>query len=326
MQTIIDHYVNYLRAGRNASPHTVRTYLNALVGNKIRGKEKGFFQFLFSRKINSLEAVDKQILRDYMYSLMQQGVARTSIANKISAIRSFYRYLQREEVIKENPLEKITSPKLDRRLPIVLSPDEVVRLLEAPSSMTPVGQRDRAILELLYASGLRVSEIVSLNLTQVDVSEKEIRVIGKGNKERVVLMGEPAVKALVVYLNNGRRQLLAGKTSIAVFINRYGTRLIERRVQKILDRYAKVANITRKVHPHILRHTFATHMLDGGADLRVVQELLGHASLSTTQIYTHVSKSQAKKVYLAAHPFALNKENGNDNRQSGETEARTGKP
>jgi integrase/recombinase XerC len=312
MQTIIDHYVDYLRAGRNASPHTVRTYLNALIGNKIRGKEKGFFQFLFSHNIVSLEDVNRQTLRDYMYSLMQLGVARTSIANKISAIRSFYRYLQREEVIKENPLEKVTSPKLERRLPIVLSTDEIIHLLEAPSSLTPTGQRDKAILELLYASGLRVSEIVSLNLTQVDISEREIRVVGKGNKERIVLMGEPAEKALVAYLNNGRMQMLAGKTSTAVFINRYGKRLIERRIQKILDRYAKLANITRKVHPHILRHTFATHMLDGGADLRVVQELLGHASLSTTQIYTHVSKSQAKKVYLAAHPLALIKENGND--------------
>jgi len=309
MQTIVDHYVNYLRAGRNASPYTVRTYLNALIGNKIRGKEKGFFQFLFLRKINSLEAVNRQTLRDYMYWLMQQGVARTTIANKISAIRSFYRYLLREEVIKENPLEKVTSPKLDRRLPIVLSTDEITRLLDAPSKTTPVGQRDRAIIELLYASGLRVSEVVNLNLTQVDLPEKEIRVVGKGNKERIVLIGKPAAKSILAYLNDGRKKLLSDKVTSAVFINQYGKRLIDRRVQKIIDRYTREANITRKVHPHILRHTFATHMLDGGADLRVVQELLGHASLSTTQIYTHVSKSQAKKVYLAAHPLALKKEN-----------------
>lgn len=309
MQTIVDHYVNYLRAGRNASPHTVRTYIGALVGNKIRGREKGFFQFLFANNINSLEAVNKQILRDYMYWLMQQGVARSSIANKLSAIRSFYRYLLREELIKENPLEQVTSPKLDKRLPIVLTTDEVTRLLEAPVTGKPMGQRDKAILELLYASGLRVSEIVNLNLNQVDLFEKEIRVVGKGNKERVVLMGEPAAKSLSTYINDGRTKLLGGKKSTAVFINRSGQRLIERRIQKIIDHYAKVANINRKIHPHILRHTFATHMLDGGADLRVVQELLGHASLSTTQIYTHVSKSQAKKIYLAAHPLALGKEN-----------------
>jgi integrase/recombinase XerC len=313
MQTIVDHYVNYLRAGKNASPNTVRTYLSALIGNKTRGKEKGFFQFLFARKINSLEAVNKQTLRDYMLWLMQQGVARASIANKLSAIRSFYRYLQREELIKENPIEKITSPKLDRRLPIILTTDEIIRLLEAPTSEKPVGQRDKAILELLYASGLRVSEIVSLNLSQVDLHEREIRVIGKGNKERIVLMGEPALKALVTYLEDGRLKLRGERKTEALFISHTGKRLIERRIQKIIDRYAKAANIPRKIHPHILRHTFATHMLDGGADLRVVQELLGHASLSTTQIYTHVSKSQAKKVYLAAHPLALGKEN-NDNR------------
>jgi len=312
MQTIVDHYVNYLRAGKNASTYTVRTYLNALIGNKTRGKEKGFFQFLFARKINSLEAVNKQTLRDYMLWLMQQGVARTSIANKLSAIRSFYRYLQREELIKENPIEKITSPKLDRRLPIILTTDEIIRLLEAPTAEKPVGQRDKAILELLYASGLRVSEIVSLNLSQVDLHEKEIRVIGKGNKERIVLMGEPALKALVTYLEDGRLKLLGERKTEALFISHTGKRLIERRIQKIIDRYAKAANIPRKIHPHILRHTFATHMLDGGADLRVVQELLGHASLSTTQIYTQVSKSQAKKVYLAAHPLALGKENNDD--------------
>jgi integrase/recombinase XerC len=313
MQTIVDRYVNYLRAGRNASPYTIRTYLSALIGNKVRGKEKGFFQFLFARKINSLEAVNKQTLRDYMYWLMQQGVARSSIANKLSAIRSFYRYLHREELIKENPLEKITSPKLDRRLPIVLTTDEITRLLEAPTTEKPVGQRDKAILELLYASGLRVSEIVSLNLPQVDLHEREVRVVGKGNKERIVLMGKPAAKALTTYLEDGRVKLLGEKKTEAVFINRSGKRLIDRRIQKIMDRYAKAANITRKIHPHILRHTFATHMLDGGADLRVVQELLGHASLSTTQIYTHVSKSQAKKVYLAAHPLALRK--GNNDRK-----------
>lgn len=312
MQTIVDHYVNYLRAGRNASPHTISTYLTALVGNKVRGKEKGFFQFLFARKINSLEAVNKQTLRDYMYWLMQQGIARTSIANKLSAIRSFYRYLHREELIKENPLERIASPKLDRRLPQILTTDEVKRLLEAPDTKRPVGQRDQAILELLYASGLRVSEIVSLNISQVDLQEKEIRVVGKGNKERIVLMGEPALKTIIVYLEEGRTKLLKEKKTDALFINQSGQRLIERRIQKIIDRYARAANIPRKIHPHILRHTFATHMLDGGADLRVVQELLGHASLSTTQIYTHVSKSQAKKVYLAAHPLAQRKEK-NDN-------------
>jgi tyrosine recombinase XerC len=309
MQTIVDKYFMYMRAGRDASPYTIRTYQNALVGNLKRGKEKGFFQFLMMKKIDSLEAVNRQVLRDYMFWLMQQGVAKSSIANKISAIRSFYRYLQREEIIKENPLEKVSSPKLDHRLPSLLTPGEITRLLGAPDITKPSGQRDRAIMELLYASGLRVSEIVSLNMEQIDLDTREIRVVGKGQKERMVLMGQPAADALTVYYNSGRQQLLAKKTD-AVFISRFGKRIITRRVQKIIDHYAAVIGISRKVHPHMLRHTFATHMLDGGADLRVVQELLGHSSLTTTQIYTHVSKSQAKKVYLAAHPMARG--GGND--------------
>ena len=303
MQTIVDKFFTYMRAGRDASPYTIRTYHNALVGNLKRGKEKGFFQFLMMKNINSLEAVNRQTMRDYMFWLMQQGVARASIANKLSAIRSFYRYMQREEIIKENPLEKVSSPKLDRRLPNLLTPGETKRLLEAPDTAKPTGQRDRAIIEILYASGIRVSEIVNLNLGQIDLDNKEIRVIGKGQKERIVLIGQPAADALISYLNSGRKDLLEKKTE-AVFISRFGKRLLARRVQKIIDQYAQAIGIKRKVHPHMLRHTFATHMLDGGADLRVVQELLGHSSLTTTQIYTHVSKSQARKVYLSAHPMA----------------------
>ncbi|GAI02053.1 unnamed protein product [marine sediment metagenome] len=183
------------------------------------------------------------------------------------------------------------------------------RLLEAPDLSTPQGRRDRALLELLYASGLRVSELVSLNLERVNLDTNEIRVWGKGSKERIVLIGKPAARALVAYLNQGRPELLGKKRSNALLLNRYGKRLIERRVQRILEKYTNIAGIGKRVYPHMLRHTFATHLLDGGADLRVVQELLGHASLSSTQIYTHVSKSQAKKVYLSAHPMAQEKDN-----------------
>ncbi len=312
MQTIVDKYFAYLQAGRNASPNTVRTYRNALLGNIVRGKEKGFFQFLLTKKIAALGDVDKQTLRDYMYWLMQMGVAKSSIANKISAIRSFYRYMQREEIITENPLERIASPKLDRRLPKFLTTDEITRLLNAPDKSKPVGKRDSAILEMLYASGLRVSEITSLNLSQIDIHNHEVRVIGKGQKERIVLIGKPAAEALTLYLNHGRHKLCGNKQTDAVFITSPGRRIIDRRVQKMVNHYAKNAGIKKRVHPHILRHTFATHMLDGGADLRVVQELLGHSSLETTQIYTHVSKSQAKKVYLAAHPLA---KQGEENEQ-----------
>jgi integrase/recombinase XerC len=304
MQPIINKYIDYLKVGRNASPYTIRTYISALVGNNTSGSQKGFFPFLLQNKIDSLDKVNKQVLRDYIIWLMDQKMAKTSITCKLSAIRSFYVYLQREGLIQENPMEKISSPKLDRRLPSYLTNDEINRFLSAPDVSTPIGQRDKAILELLYASGLRVSELAHLTRSQIDMDTREIRVIGKGSKERMVLMGKPAEEAIAVYLKEGRHKLQGKKKTDAVFINRYGQQLIERRIQKIVKQYARQGGINKKVHPHTIRHTFATHLLDGGADLRVVQELLGHASLTTTQIYTHVSKSQAKKVYHAAHPLA----------------------
>ncbi len=248
--------------------------------------------------------VDKHALRDYISWLMEQGMVKASIARKLSAIRSFYRYLIQEGALPTNPLEMASSPKLDRLLPAFLTISEMSQLLQAPDLSTPQGQRDCALLELLYASGLRVSELVNLNLEQVNLDTREIRVWGKGSKERMGLMGEPAARALATYLSQGRPKLLGEKKTSALFLNRYGKRLTERIVQIILANYAKSVGIGKRVHPHMLRHTFATHLLDGGADLRVVQELLGHASLSSTQIYTHVSKSQARKVYLAAHPMA----------------------
>ncbi len=280
---------------RNASPYTVRNYTTDLLG---------FFQFLRDKEIDSLKEVDRHTLRDYLSQLMERGFVKASIARKLSAIRSFYRYLLREEIISASPVATTSSPKLDKRLPSFLTIEEINRLLEAPDLSTPQGLRDRALMELLYASGIRVSELVSINLEQVNLDTNEIRVWGKGSKERVVLMGKPAARALTAYLNQGRPELLGEKRSNALLLNRYGKRLIERRVQRILEKYTNIAGIGKRVYPHMLRHTFATHLLDGGADLRVVQELLGHASLSSTQIYTHVSKSQAKKVYLSAHPMA----------------------
>lgn len=309
MQQIFTRYINYLEAEKNASPYTVRNYTSDLLGSK---NIKGFFAFLTERGIKSLDKADRHILRDYLSYLVEQGLVKASIARRLSAIRSFYRYLVREEMISVSPVANTSSPKLDRRLPEFLTTQEITRLLEAPDSSTPQGQRDRAFLELLYASGLRVSELVSLNLEQVNLNTLEIRVVGKGSKERIVLMGEPAARALIAYLNDGRHRLLGDRKSNAVFLNRYGGRLTERSVQSLLQEYAGIAGIGKRVHPHMLRHTFATHLLDGGADLRVVQELLGHASLSTTQVYTHVSKSQAKKVYLSAHPMAKEEKDSNE--------------
>jgi len=308
MQEALNRYVDYLKAERGLSPYTVRNYTTDLVGNYARGSEKGFFQFLRMKHVGSLNEVDKQVLRDYMSWLMGQGVVKSSIARKLSAVRSFYRYLVREGKASVNPLEKATSPKLDRRLPSFLTVEETVRLLEAPDRSTPQGLRDRALLELLYASGMRVSELENLNIEQLNMETNEIRVWGKGSKERVVLIGEPAARALNDYLEHGRPALRGRQRTNAVFLNQYGGRLPARRIQKILEEYSQKAGIGKRVHPHVLRHTFATHLLDGGADLRVVQELLGHAQLATTQVYTHVSQSQARKIYRSAHPMARKEE------------------
>jgi len=295
MQEVFTKYINYLDAERNASHYTVRNYTHDLLD---------FFSYLKSKKISSLNEVDKQVLRGYLSHLMKEGFARVSISRKLSAIRSFYRYLLREELVATSPIADTSSPKLDKRLPKFLTLEEAVRLLEAPDSSTALGQRDRALMELLYASGLRVSELVSLDLEQINLETNEIRVWGKGAKERMVLMGKPAAAALASYLSQGRPRLLGKKKGYALFLNRDGGRLTERSIQRILRKYTRVAGIKKRVHPHLLRHTFATHLLDGGADLRVVQELLGHASLVSTQIYTHVTQSRARKVYLSAHPLA----------------------
>ncbi len=296
MPEAYDKFKDYLTAERNASPYTVRNYEADLFD---------FFAFLKERGIDSLDNVDKDVLRDFLGRLVERGIARSSIARKLSAVRSFYRYLLREHMVSVSPAATLTSPKIDRRLPVFLTQEQVVRLVQAPDLSNAAGKRDRAFLELLYASGLRVSELVGLNFNQVNLAAKEIRVFGKGSKERIVLMGDPAARALGEYLRAGRPQLVSqGVSTDAVFLNQDGSRLSVRSVQAMVRAYARLVGIEKDVHPHMIRHTFATHLLNGGADLRVVQELLGHASLSTTQIYTHVSKSQAKKVYLAAHPLA----------------------
>jgi integrase/recombinase XerC len=302
MPDVFSKFIEYLRVERNASRYTVRNYESDLIG---------FSNFLKKRNIVSLDEVDKNHIRDYLGELMGAGLARTSIARKLSAVRSFYKYLQREDLVHHSPAATISSPKLDRILPSFLGREDVTHLVENPDPSTPFGQRDRAFLELLYACGLRVSELVNLDTDQVNLETREIRVWGKGAKERIVLMGEPAARALALYLEKGRPRL--ARTGIAaVFLNKNGGRLTVRAVQGKAHNYAKISGIEKDVHPHMVRHTFATHLLNGGADLRVVQELLGHASLDSTQIYTHVSKAQAKKVYLAAHPFAREDNNNPD--------------
>ncbi len=295
MQENFNKYLEYLSVEKNVSAYTLRNYRTDLIG---------FVNYLIEKKVSSFDRVDRYILRDYMSSLIAKGIVKGSIARKLSAVRSFYRYLMREGLIQKNPTLNASSPRLDKRLPEFLTVTEVNKLLRVPDSSTPQGLRDKAFMELLYASGLRVSELVKLDIENMDLHSHQIRVWGKGSKERVVLAGLPAIQSIQNYLNLGRPLLKGKRNTPALFLNPTGGRLSARSFQERLDRLAKQAGIEKHVYPHMLRHTFATHLLDGGADLRVVQELLGHSNLSTTQIYTHVTKSQARKVYMSSHPLA----------------------
>jgi tyrosine recombinase XerC len=290
MDSLLDSYRRHLQ-GRNLSPYTIRNYLSDL---------SHFLQFLQEEAL-SLQALSRQAFRHYLARLSQDGVAPASIARKVSTIRTFLRFLVQEGHLEHDPLSGVRGPKRPRRLPAYLSPEQVTALIEAASGASPGELRDRALLELLYACGLRVSEVTGLDVGDVDLLEGIARVRGKGGKERLVLMGRPAVQALRRYLRDGRPALLRQPHQQALFLNmRDGQRLSARSVQAIVRRYAQRAGIDRRVWPHLLRHTFATHMLDGGADLRVVQELLGHASPTSTQIYMHVTQEHQRRRYLEA--------------------------
>ena len=312
MYGYVERFVAYLETEKHASRYTVRNYTQDLLGNTQTSAIRGFLPFIAQHNIHSPEKVDKAVLRSYLGYLVNQRMAKVSISRKLSAIRSFYRFLVREHIIDHNPVELIVSPKQEHHLPDFLTHDEINTLLSIPDCGTMLGQRDSAILELFYAAGLRISELVSLDLHQLDLLSREIRVIGKGNKERLVIIGMPAVHALQNYLSSVRPKLENNNSRQAVFLNYKGTRLTARWIQTRVLKYARCAGINKEVHPHMLRHTFATHLLDGGADLRVVQDLLGHADLSTTQIYTHVTQSQARRVYMDSHPMAKLKGNGNE--------------
>ncbi|MFA5839759.1 MAG: tyrosine recombinase XerC [Candidatus Margulisiibacteriota bacterium] len=283
-------FSNYLRTERHYSPHTISNYERDL-------------RFLLTL-IKERSKIDRSVAREYLLALENKKFSRRSIARKLSAARSYFRFLVREKLTAQNPFENLLTPKLPRKLPNFLYPEEMKRLLDAPDQKDPLGQRDQAILEVIYGTGLRVAEIVKLNLSDVDFEEGEIRVLGKGSKERIVLFGSQAKQTMLNYLKTSRPELLCGKKSAAFFINRRGSRTTSRLVERLLFYYAKKAGITKKVTPHTLRHSFATHLLEGGADLRMVQELLGHTSLSTTQVYTHITKERLKEVYDQSHPRA----------------------
>ena len=284
-EDLLDSYLIAQKARKNLSDYTLRNYENDL---------RQFFDYL-DEGSRGLRTVDRLLVREYLSSLVASGLANASVSRKVSTLRVFYRYLRNEDILDVDPMLGVRGPKKEQRLPRFLTQGEIDTLLSAADKDTPQGLRDRAILELLYAAGLRVSEVVGVEVANVDLDDQTARVLGKGARERLVMMGRPAVRAVERYLEEGRPRLAKGPAT-ALFLNRDGERLSQRAVQIMVRKYALVAGLGRTVHPHLLRHTFATHLLEGGAELRVVQTLLGHANVNTTQIYTHVTDAAKRKA------------------------------
>ena len=298
MENLADEFLTYIRVSKNYSPKTIESYGLDL---------SQFLKFLKDRQIQELGLVNHLDIREYLAQMKAADYAKTSIARKIACIRSFYKYLCRQGYLEKNPVIGVHTPKREKKLPKFLYQQEMVDLLSLPDRASHLGIRDLAVFELFYSSGLRLQELVGLTLVDLDLSRSNIRVFGKGSKERIVPLGGSAKRALEKYLSEVRPVLLSqnGTGNVPnVFLNFRGTRLSGRSVQRLLDKYITQLALNRKISPHTIRHTFATHLLENGADLRVVQELLGHVDISTTQIYTHLTKEKIRSVYLKSHPRA----------------------
>ena len=320
MKEAIERFIQYLRYERNVSPHTIREY---------RRDTQQFAAFVTPPGENSpaLADIDHRVIREYVGMMYDRGLERASVARRLASLRTFFKYCVREKYVTQNPARLVKTPKLARRLPRVLTAEELNNFLDTLGEKTDakksrrkrpptarseeeakvVLKRDRAVLELLYASGLRVSELVGLDLGDIDRAGQMLRVLGKGRKERVVPYGGKAQAALEAYWPVREKLLANARAEVdpeAVFLNPFGGRLTDRTVRKVVRKYARLANVNWDLHPHSLRHAFATHLLADGADLRAIQELLGHVSLSTTQRYTQASVRQLMDVYDKAHPHA----------------------
>ncbi|WP_051178571.1 tyrosine recombinase XerC [Thermodesulfovibrio thiophilus] len=294
IKSYINDFLNYISLQKGDSPHTLRAYRSDL---------EEFFNFV---KVEP-EKVEPILIRGFLSEQLLKGKTKTTVARKLSTLRSFFLYLYSEGIIDINPARVVSSVKIKRALPKFLTVDDAFRLVESPSEDKFSAYRDRAILEILYGSGIRVSELCGLNLDDLDLKEELIKVRGKGNKERIVPIGNKAKEILKKYL--AIRQILRIKKKLVVdetplFINNRGNRLSTRHVRRIIDKHARAIGLIEKISPHVLRHTFASHLLMEGADLRVIQELLGHSSLSTTQIYTHVDLKHLIEVYDRSHPLS----------------------
>ncbi|HKP45970.1 MAG TPA: tyrosine recombinase XerC [Pyrinomonadaceae bacterium] len=306
MQELLNQFLEHLRYERNVSEHTLRNYQSDL---------EQFLDYLApataktgKRSFPPIQSIDHITIREWLASLHSAQKKKSSIARKLAALRTFFQFLVREGLLEMNPAKLVATPRLEKKLPVHLSIEEAIKFIETPDTASDLGKRDRAILELMYATGVRVAELTKLNLGHVDFKNRLVRVTGKRRKERIIPFGEPALEALRNYLDVRDRFLDAAPVSLrepeALFLNYQGTRITTRSVGRMVEKYIGICAGRYDISPHALRHSFATHLLDSGADLRDIQELLGHARLSTTQIYTHVSMEKLIQVYDKAHPKA----------------------
>lgn len=311
----LEQYIQYLRAVKNASEHTLRNYSMDLVAFKKfvdhqTSKVAGISPLLVTQ-------IDKRVIRNYLAHLSASNGAKRTVLRRLSSLRSFYKYLVKEKVVIANPLEEIESPKLEKTIPASLTYEQVERLFSQPDISSYLGFRDRCIMELFYSSGLRVSELAGLDREDLDSTHHRLRVMGKGKKQRVVPITKNAADWLSRYLNHAERHLdiedhQAEKDPKAIFLNKWGSRITVRSIDRKFDEYLKASGLAGKITPHTIRHTIATHWLEKGMDLKTIQVLLGHSSLSTTTIYTHVSTRLKKEVYDKAHPLAMQDESKED--------------
>lgn len=296
MFNLVKAFLYHLGIEKNYSEYTVINYQKDLTD---------FCDFLKEIvMLSKVEEITPLEIRRYLAYLHEKKYRRTTIARKITCLRSFFKYLYQQQIIEVNPINNIQTPRLEKRLPVFLYLEELEVLVEMPQGNSSLECRDKAILETIYATGMRVSELVGLNMEDLSFLGGFIRVLGKGKKERIIPLGSKARDALEKYFSMAKKEIINfhQEPTSPIFINKYGTRLTDRSVRRIIEKYSKKMQLDKKVTPHVLRHSFATHLLDAGADLRAVQEMLGHVDISTTQIYTHVTKERLKKVYQNTHP------------------------
>lgn len=295
METIIEEYLKFIQIEKGLSENTIGAYRRDL---------KKYQLYMQEQKIAHIDFIDRQTIQECLGSLIDQGASAKSIARFISTIRSFHQFALREKYAAKDPTVLIETPKYEKKLPDVLDVEEVIQLLETPDLTKNNGYRDRTILELLYATGMRVTELIQIEIDDVNLIMGFVKVFGKGNKERIIPLGDTVIEYLDTYINTVRPQLLKKTVTNVLFLNLHGRPLTRQGIWKLIKQYGLRANITKTLTPHTLRHSFATHLLENGADLRAVQEMLGHSDISTTQLYTHVSITQIRQMYNQFHPRA----------------------